>query len=73
MPDAPHGAADPKKPVRLLASQIGVDIDPADFDRIAAMVQALWRSGGRIRSAFDNNVSVIPLTVVPDHISGVSE
>lgn len=73
MPDAPHGAADPNEAVRLLAAQINVPIASADFDRIAGMVQALWRSGGRIRSAFDNNVSVIPLTVVADHNPGVSE
>lgn len=73
MPNAPHGSADPKEPVRLLASQIGVHIDPADFDRIASMVQALWRSAGRIKSTLDTNVSVIPLTAVPDRVSGASE
>ena len=73
MPDSPQGASAPNQAVRLLAREIGVPIDPADFGMIAGMVQALWRSGGRIRLAFDNNVSVIPLTAVPDHIPGVSE
>lgn len=73
MPDAPRGAADQHDPVHLLALQLGVPIASGDFDRIAGMVQALWRSGGSIRYAFDNDVSVIPLTAVPDDFPRVGE
>lgn len=73
MPEPPRETADSNEAVRLLAWQLGVPIASADFDRIAGMVQAVWRSGGSIRSAFDNDVSVIPLTAIPDHIPRVGE
>lgn len=72
MPQPPQGAGQTEV-VSLLAAQIGVPIAPADFERIEAMVMALWKSGGRIRAAFDNDVSVIPLPSVPDHRPGVNE
>jgi hypothetical protein len=66
MSQSPQGAGQTEI-VSLLAAQIGVPIDPADFERVEAMVRALWRSGGQIRYAFGDDVSVIPLPAVPDH------
>lgn len=63
----PQQAAGQTELVSLLAAQIGVPIDPADFERVEAMVRALWRSGRQIRSAFGDDASVIPLPAVPDH------
>ena len=67
----PLQSASQTEAIKLLAAQIGLPIAPADFKRVEAMIKDLWRSGGRIRSAFDDDMSVIPLPIVPEH-PGVS-
>mgnify|MGYP003575955837 CR=1 FL=1 len=59
--------------VAEMAARTGVPIDPADRTRLERMVSALWTSGHRIRFAFDDDVSVMPLTAVPDQNPGATE
>lgn len=53
--------------IRRAAERTGLPIAERDFERIAAMTQALWTSGARNRQAFDSDVAVPPATTMPDH------